>query len=556
MANIGNLAVTLALDAAAFTVGLGKSGSALKGFAESATKTFAVVGGIEAAFGGLATPFEWIKGGIDDLELVGRQSRELGLSVERLSGLEFAAGRAGDRMEQGLRHLGVKLNEAAEGVKATRDEFARFGLDGAQLAKGGLSFAIDKISDRMRVLGASGGGAALAMTLMSREGQQLIPFLEKGSAALHEMESAGGKLGAIATQEDVDRATGAAEEMDHLGSALKGIQRDVASGLAPIITVVAKEFQDWLKGIDIKQKLKAGFDWLESQIPVVVDGFVSMFKTFEHLGHKLQEMGDDIADFAKRASQVKVDAWGVHGAQEAFKGFGEETAQASKIRAAADELGDAAADKFGESLKKGIANALQMAKAPLDHPPPPPVGNRGPTDEMLKTLMEGPVAGLSVMDQYNTRLDKLKEAFAGATDGGIRFRNAVADLGESLGKTLNQKFVEYTNSAATGIDKLRAEFDNMTAAGVGADAIATNLGKDFEALTKKMEEIHRPAAMEEGSKEAYHAILQSEDRGHRPADVQEEILQLMKQEQMDRKEQLRQGRDLLGAMNRIFKKGN
>ena len=39
-------------------------------------------------------------------------------------------------------------------------------------------------------------------------------------------------------------------------------------------------------------------------------------------------------------------------------------------------------------------------------------------------------------------------------------------------------------------------------------------------------------------------------------DMQKQILNLMQQEQRDRKEQIRQGQKLIDAMNGIFKKGN
>src|ERR1700733_11859976 len=99
MANIGNLAVTLALDAVAFTTGLDKSSGALKSFGDGIGKTLAVVSAAEGILGALGTPFNWIKEGIDDLAQLGRQSKELGVDVGHLSGLQFAAGRSAGELE-------------------------------------------------------------------------------------------------------------------------------------------------------------------------------------------------------------------------------------------------------------------------------------------------------------------------------------------------------------------------------------------------------------------------------------------------------------------------
>src|SRR5579871_4630526 len=105
MANIGSLAVTLSLDAVAFASGLDRADKGLKSFAATATATLSV------ATAGLSTleaigeaGFGWITQGIDDLAQLGRQARELGIDVNRLSGLEFAAGRSGEGMEVALRH--------------------------------------------------------------------------------------------------------------------------------------------------------------------------------------------------------------------------------------------------------------------------------------------------------------------------------------------------------------------------------------------------------------------------------------------------------------------
>ena len=86
--NIGSLAVTLSLDAVAFAAGLEKGDKGLKSFAASAAKTMAVVSATEAGIGAagnlITAPFEWIKGGIDKIADVGRESQKLGISTEKL----------------------------------------------------------------------------------------------------------------------------------------------------------------------------------------------------------------------------------------------------------------------------------------------------------------------------------------------------------------------------------------------------------------------------------------------------------------------------------------
>ena len=454
-------------------------------------------------------------------------------------------------MEEGLRHLSVKLNEAAEGGKAARDEFARFGLDGMALAKGGMGAAVDMIADRMRELAPPAAAPSLAMTLMGREGQALIPVFEKGSLAIHEMEAAGGKLGAIATQEDVDRATRAAEEMDHLGATLKGIQRDVAAGLAPVITAVASSFQDWLKGLDIKAKIKEGFSWLEKEIPVIIDGLTGMVKTFEHMGHKLEELADNGQHFAAALQHPGRFIWGEVDTAKSL---------AAARRAMADEAGDKAADSFAAGLKKGIMDALAAAKSPLDHPATGGGGIRGPSDELVKNIMETPSAALNIFDQYAAKLKDLQAAFAGATDNGMRFRNAVADLNENLAKSSATKLVEYLNAGASATDKLKAKYEEMV--GVGLDkinptAFATDLAKEFESLTggMKLEEIHHAGVLEEGSKEAYSAVLHEQDRDNRPADMQQRMVAILEQLTKQQATAERTNQRIADAINRIFKKG-
>ena len=502
--NIGNLAVTLALDAVAFTAGLDKSNGALGKFAAGVGKTFAVISGAEAVFGGMAAPFAWVMEGVNDLEALGRQSRELGIDVSRLSGLQFAAGRASGDMEGALKHLNVKLNEVAAGSKQARDEFAQFGLDGIALSRGGLSNAVDAIANRMRDLGVDGGNASLAMTLMGREAKGIIPFLEKGSAAIREMEMAGGKLGAIATQDEVDRATRAAQAMDQLGGALKGIQRDLAAGLAPIITSIATGFEDWLKGIDIKQKIKDGVDWLEQQIPNMIDGLAEMFKWFDRMGHKLDELGKQAEDVARTISHP--------GEYDELSG---RFALAAADREAADKMGDAAIDAIAAGFKDKFSAAIAAAKVPLGDGPggvTAPPGDLRPTHEMLMNLMQTSTAGLNIFDQYTSKIEKLKEAFKGVADPGGRFRDMVSDLNEELAKSTAGKLNEYLNQGASAMDKLKAKYEEMVGVSldkINPDAFAANMVKEFKGLGLH-HDLRTSGAMEEGSHEAYSAILKDE----------------------------------------------
>src|SRR5438046_2165921 len=71
-----------------------------------------VIGGIAAAgFAG----FAWVKSGIDDLAEMGREAQKLGISVEKLSDFQYAAGRSSGALDTALERLNVKLGEAAAG---------------------------------------------------------------------------------------------------------------------------------------------------------------------------------------------------------------------------------------------------------------------------------------------------------------------------------------------------------------------------------------------------------------------------------------------------------
>jgi hypothetical protein len=550
MANIGNLAVTLSLDAVALTTGLDKSSAGMKTFAAGVGKTMAVVSAAETAFAAVKAPFDWVKEGIDKVAEVGRESQRFGVSTEKLSALQMAAGRDAESWQSALRHLNVELGAAAAGGGEASKKFKDVGLDGKALAAMGLDRSLDVLADSFQKIKDPAERARLAQELFGREASVLIPILSRGSAGFAEADAAAKKLGMSVSSVDAAKAIVAQRAMDDLGKSLEGIQRGVAIEFAPVIADVAKGFADMVsKAGGFRELIKGWGDAARSFVVTMLAGIETIAVKIADLAEKAAKLLDKLDGSKKGKSWAdKLDPVGeARGIGNAFNlarevfapgsTYSKEGATESwgkSVQSTFDSLKDAVGGK-GDS---GMADAIRKTWAELDKlgkPAGDAAEGANKLQDAADKLTDKLKAEVAAFGQGAPELERFKLAQDGATaaqlagvDAQLAQLQALKDSKKAM-EELEAQAKKVADAAATPFEKFRSSYDQVNqllAAGkIGQAQYAEALSKNFESLGLMSDKVMHPSgAALEGSVAAYQTVMHAQDQ-ERAGDVQQQIKQ-------------------------------
>ncbi|WP_085025293.1 phage tail protein [Ensifer aridi] len=235
---IGALRAVLGLDSAAFDKGLDQAQSRLAKFGPALKKGLAAAGAAAATAGaaiGLA-----VKGALDEADEMSKLSAKIGVPIEELSRLKYAADLSGVSIEgvgNGFKKLSTNINEAATGSKSAGELFTQIGV-AATNADGTLRSSSAVLLDVAEKFAAMEDGAqktALAVQLFGKSGLDLIPLLNGGAAGLKQMTDEADALGLTITSETGKAAEQFNDNISRLQATLTGFINQIAANLAPTL---------------------------------------------------------------------------------------------------------------------------------------------------------------------------------------------------------------------------------------------------------------------------------------------------------------------------------
>jgi hypothetical protein len=234
---VGALRVTLGLDSAAFENGLGKANKQLGKFSSDMTKAFAAIGAAVAA----ATAAVAVAVGnvIDQADDMSKLSQKLGIPIEGLSQLAYAADLAGvpiEGLSTAFKKLSTAMSDAQTGGKFA-DTFKALGIN-VKDAQGNLKSSISVFTELSGKFASMRDGAqktALAVQLFGKAGMDMIPLLNGGAESIKAMMKEADALGLT-----LDAQTGVAAEqfndnLSRLGYVVKGLTVQLTAALAPAL---------------------------------------------------------------------------------------------------------------------------------------------------------------------------------------------------------------------------------------------------------------------------------------------------------------------------------
>lgn len=228
MTSIGDLQVDLRLASAKFEQGLKDVNQKLGNFGSEIDRVKSVALGLAAALSAGAFA-SWIKDSIDAADAAAKTAQSIGVTVEALTGLQFAADLAGvnnQMLSNALRDLNRNMSAANGGARQQSEAFEALGISVTD-ASGNLKSAdsvLLEIADRFASTQNGADKTALSLQLFGKAGREMIPLLNGGAQSISDLTSRAEKLGVV-----VDSSTAAAAE--HFNDNLTILQA-VATGAA------------------------------------------------------------------------------------------------------------------------------------------------------------------------------------------------------------------------------------------------------------------------------------------------------------------------------------
>lgn len=244
-----------------------------------------------------------IKQSADLADELGKTAQRAGVTVEALSGLQYAA-KLSDvdlgALSGGLQKLARTMSDAARGSSIAVDAFGALGIafvdSTGRLRQTDVVFA--EIADKFSKLPDGATKTALAMQLLGRSGAQMIPLLNAGADGLEAYRKEAESLGLIIDTKTSKAAEEFNDNLTRINAALQGISLQLAG---PVINALSGLSTEFLRAYTEGEGLLRVFTALGSAISRVVQG-----SDAERMGKlMLEEM-----ELVRKIAEVRKTQWG------------------------------------------------------------------------------------------------------------------------------------------------------------------------------------------------------------------------------------------------------
>lgn len=507
---IGNLAVNLTLETAAFQRGATiaeKRAEAMRSRFVAAGKS---VTGLGAALGvgiGVSALAGVARSAFDMASALSESAEKVGVTVEALQELRFAAQQTGvseDQLATALNRLNKSMGDLQLGKKSAVDAFAQIGLAADDLKGKAPDEALRIIADALNKLPDAQQRVAVGSQIMGKSFNQLLPLINGGSAALDGYAAKARQAGIITAEEarKLDEAADSWErfkarvsvvaakfiasvvDMDNAVTpkllAIENEARALGEAISNLATTAVNAVTNMVAGIRnvLTRAFSAVIDAAEKKIDSLAAKFRWLYDVV--VGHSyVPDMVDEIGAQMARLDQVLVaPAIGATTkAAEAFRNLQQETKglldrlfpEAAALNTFRSELGTLEA-----AMKSGILTADQYAAAlhrlntegltdiPLLEGAEQALGeaaNDNPGQAVLDALGEIPIKAQAANESLlmvaasgiNTLADGLAAVISGTAKLGDVFKTVAAQIIADLLRIQIQKMLMNTLGSALGL---------------------------------------------------------------------------------------------------------
>ena len=245
---IGALRIVLGADSAALEKGLKEAQSSVSRFATSVTSIAAGIGLERIIEKSVSAVVHSIKSAVENADKLGKSAQKIGIPVEELSALKYAADLADvsiESLEKGVVKLSKTMVSAA--VQPTGEAARAFKAIGVAVTDSGGKLrntqdVINDVAERFSGLKDGAGKAAVAVALFGRAGADLIPLLNEGKGGLQHLMEEAEKLGIVITSKTARAAQDFNDDLKRLGYIAQGLAIKLAEGMLPALQQIVTKF--------------------------------------------------------------------------------------------------------------------------------------------------------------------------------------------------------------------------------------------------------------------------------------------------------------------------
>jgi hypothetical protein len=283
------LRIVIGADTAALTKGLKAGETSLLSFAGRWKGLAATLAG-GLGFTGVAAG---IKKAVDSADELGKMAQKIGVPVEELSKLKYAADLSEVSFEQlgkAARVLAKNVSEAGANVKGEMaNTFKDLDID-VRKAGGGLKSVSEIMIEMAGRFGSAEHGigkTAAALKLMGKSGTDMIPFLNLGAEGIRALMQEAEQLGLVFTKETTDQADLFNDNLQRLGFLWTGVATQLAAALLPALQRFSQFLIDAAKNgnlvANVSNVMTKAFDGLIRSLKFVYDNFGMVVKIIQIL---------------------------------------------------------------------------------------------------------------------------------------------------------------------------------------------------------------------------------------------------------------------------------
>ena len=281
--SLGSLTIDLLLRTAGLEAGASKAERELSRLQTRAVAVGTAMGKFiaDAAQGVARGLYNMTLGVAKSVEQMDLMSRQIGVSTEGLTRLQYAASQMANVSDQqfgmAMRRMTRRIAEAAEGAGPAADAIRALGLEARELARLKPDEQFRRLADALKNTEHQGSRLRATMAIFDTEGMPLVNMLAQGADAIRELENEADRLGATIGEDLVNRSRAFQTELTKLNSVKRGLQQRIASELLPTLTNLVSKFTDTegaAKSLDTASRVAAtGVRLLASAGAIIVGIF-------------------------------------------------------------------------------------------------------------------------------------------------------------------------------------------------------------------------------------------------------------------------------------------
>lgn len=184
---------------------------------------------------------------IKDVDKLAKTAQKLGMPIEQLQSIQFAAGLAGVGIQTtnlALQRMTRRVAEAAQGTGEAKKALQELGLDAQKLARMSPDQQFRAIAKAMQQVGSQSDRVRLGFKIFDSEGVGLINAM---TAELEKAEAKFKRLGVAITRIEANNIENMVDSFSTLGTVIGNTFKKIIAQAAPSLTAAVESVQAFLE---------------------------------------------------------------------------------------------------------------------------------------------------------------------------------------------------------------------------------------------------------------------------------------------------------------------